>query len=282
MRKVAARRVLASVIIVVGCLLTACGQGGAVKQAVSSFTASNSVGVSPSSGSAGPASGHSSASAAVQSSAPATSASSARTSAPTAAPAPAAPAPDVSASSTTASASSTTASASSTAAPAAESSGGLSGWIWLLIALAAVVLAAAATAWLVGVRRRHSATAADWQTQLIDAYARGSALHDAMAAAETPEALGAPDATARWADIQRRADDFGQLLYTLRESARDDQERILIADVLGSLQSARSAMAAERSAGGGDDSMAGVVRDRLSWFGSALRALRRPKVRPAG
>ncbi len=145
-----------------------------------------------------------------------------------------------------------------------------------------MVVVAALTAWLIHVRRKHAATAADWQTQLIDAYAKGSALHDAMAAAETPEALGAPDSSARWADIQRRADDFGQLLYRLRESARDDQERILIADVLGSLQSTRSAMAAERSTGGLDDSMAGVVRDRLSLFGSTLRALRRPQVRPAG
>lgn len=268
-RKVAARCVLASLIIVVGCLLSACGQSGAVKQAVSSFTASTSVSVSrsapTSADAASSASGHSSAAAAAQSSAPATGPSSAGTAAPAAAPAPAA-----------------AASVPSTTAAPAASSGGLPGWIWLLIALAAVIVAAAATAWFVRVRRQHSATAADWQTQLIDAYAKGSALHDAMAAAQTPETLGAPDATARWADIQRRADDFGQLLYTLRESARDDQERILIADVLGSLQSTRSAMAAERSAGGGDDSMAGVVRDRLSFFGSTLSALRRPKVRPAG
>jgi hypothetical protein len=41
--------------------------------------------------------------------------------------------------------------------------------------------------------------------RLVDAYAQGAALYDAMSVAETPGAMVADDAGARWPDIQRRA-----------------------------------------------------------------------------
>ena len=56
-----------------------------------------------------------------------------------------------------------------------------------------------------------------------------------MAVAEAPGRLGAPDAGARWADIQRRADDLAQTLYGLRETVSDPAEQARIADVLASL-----------------------------------------------
>lgn len=129
--------------------------------------------------------------------------------------------------------------------------------------------------------RSRADAAASWQAQLVDAYAKGAALHDAMAAAEAPGALSSPDAPARWYDIQRRADDYTQLLYALRENATDEEERMRIEDVLAALQAARSAMEAERSAGPADMTMANVVRDRLSFFASALQELRGPNIRPA-
>ncbi len=116
---------------------------------------------------------------------------------------------------------------------------------------------------------------------MIDAYAKGAALHDAMATAETPGALAADNAPLRWSDIQRRADDYSQLLYGMQQTAPGDQERLAIADVLASLQAARSAMDAERAGGPPDASVSGLVRDRLSFFATALGTLRRPQVRPA-
>ena len=101
-----------------------------------------------------------------------------------------------------------------------------------------------------------------------------------MAAAEVPGALTAADAPARWYDIQRRADDYGQLLYRLRETATDEQDRMRISNVLASLQAVRSAMEAERAAPSADSSMAAAVRDRLAFFNGSLSRLRQPDARP--
>ena len=97
---------------------------------------------------------------------------------------------------------------SATAAPAAGSGTSLL-WLWILLG---AVLAAVLIAWITRMARRGSATAADWRSRLVDAYAQGSALRDAMSVAETPGGMAAADAGARWADIQRRADDLAQTL----------------------------------------------------------------------
>jgi hypothetical protein len=54
-----------------------------------------------------------------------------------------------------------------------------------------------------GVARR-SAVVTAWRSRVIDAYAQGSALYDAMSVAGSPGALDAGDAVARWSDIPRR------------------------------------------------------------------------------
>jgi hypothetical protein len=95
-----------------------------------------------------------------------------------------------------------------------------------------------------------------------------------MSVAEAPGAIGSPDAAARWADIQRRADDLTQTLYRLREAVPDDSDSARIADTLASLQAVRSAMAAERAPGGAGPQQAEVVRGRLYSFELSLRALR--------
>ena len=159
-----------------------------------------------------------------------------------------------------------------TATPTASSGSSL---LWLWILLGALVLAGL-IAWIVSASRRRSATAAGRQSRLVDAYAKGSALHDAMAVAEGPGAFAAPDPGARWADIQRRADDLAQTLYGLRESAPDDATRARLGDTLTSLQAVRSAMDAERAPGGASPMQAEVVRGRLSAFEASLRALRAP------
>ena len=167
----------------------------------------------------------------------------------------------------------TSAPAASPAASATPGTASGTGLLWLWILLGVAVLAGL-IAWIARSRRRHSAVAADWQSRLVDAYAKGSALHDAMSVAEAPGGLAAGDAGARWADIQRRADDLTQTLYALREAVPDPADQARIAEVLASLQAVRSAMDAERVPGGAGPEQAEVVRSRLFAFELSLRALR--------
>ena len=171
----------------------------------------------------------------------------------------------------TESATSPTPTTSTSAAASGSSSGTSLLWLWILLG---VLILAGLIAWIATSSRRRSASAAGWQSRLIDAYAKGSALHDAMSVAEAQGDLGAGDARARWYDIQRRADDLAQTLYTLREAAPDPEDQAAIADVLASLQGVREAMDAERAAGGARPELAEVVRRRLYAFESSLRALR--------
>jgi hypothetical protein len=159
--------------------------------------------------------------------------------------------------------------------PSAAASGSSSGtsllWLWILLG---VLILAGLIAWIVTSGRRRSAATAGWRSRLIDAYAKGSALHDAMVVAEAQGDLASSDARARWYDIQRRADDLAQTLYALREAAPDPEDQAGIGDVLASLQAVRSAMDAERAPGGARQELAEVVRRRLYAFESSLRALR--------
>ena len=162
-----------------------------------------------------------------------------------------------------------------TTSPSAAASGSSSGtsllWLWILLG---VLILAGLIAWIVTSGRRRSAATAGWRSRLIDAYAKGSALHDAMVVAEAQGDLASSDARARWYDIQRRADDLAQTLYALREAAPDPEDQAGIGDVLASLQAVRSAMDAERAPGGARQELAEVVRRRLYAFESSLRALR--------
>ena len=162
-----------------------------------------------------------------------------------------------------------------TISPSAAASGSSSGtsllWLWILLG---VLVLAGLIAWIVQSSRRRSAATAGWRSRLIDAYAKGSALHDAMVVAEAQGDLASSDARARWYDIQRRADDLAQTLYALREAAPEAEDQAAIGDVLASLQAVRSAMDAERAPGGARQELAEVVRRRLYAFESSLRALR--------
>jgi hypothetical protein len=158
--------------------------------------------------------------------------------------------------------------------PAASSSSG-SDLIWLWIVLGALVLIGIIVL-VARSGRRGPKPAEVWQVRAVDAYAKGSALHDAMQMAEAPGALVAQDAAARWADIQRRADDLGQALYAMREAAPDEDKRMRTADVLAALQSVRSVMAAERGTDVTRVPPPEMVRSRLMAFGAALQGLRAP------
>jgi hypothetical protein len=163
--------------------------------------------------------------------------------------------------------------ATGSAAPAASSGTSLI-WLWVLLG---VLVLAGLIALIARSSRRRSAAAAGWRSRLVEAYAKGSALHDAMSVAEAPGALAAADAAARWSDIQRRADDLAQTLYALREEVpQHSPDGARIADTLAALQAVRSAMDAERAPGGAGYEQAGVVRSRLASFESSLRALAAP------
>ncbi len=171
----------------------------------------------------------------------------------------------------------TTNAAEPATSPAASSGSG-SSLVWLWVVLGALVLIIV-IALIARSGRRKPAAAGAWQSRAIDAYAKGSALLDAMRMAEAPGALIAADAAARWADIQRRADDLGQALYAMREAAPDEDKRMRAADVLAALQAVRSAMAAERGPDVASVPPPEQVRGRLMSFGAALQGLREPDER---
>ena len=239
--------------LVAGCLVAGCGSGA--KSAIGSATSRAASAVSSATGGA------------------------TATPTPTVTPTPTPTTPTAEPSTETVTATETatatpTESATSTT-PSAAASGSSSGtsllWLWILLG---VLILAGLIAWIVTSGRRRSAATAGWRSRLIDAYAKGSALHDAMVVAEAQGDLASSDARARWYDIQRRADDLAQTLYALREAAPDPEDQAGIGDVLASLQAVRSAMDAERAPGGARQELAEVVRRRLYAFESSLRALR--------
>ena len=244
-----AKTLIAAVtMLAAGFLAAGCG-GGSLSSAVSTLSPSRSISFSPPSFSPGTS--------APETTAPETSASAV------------APAP----------APSSQPAAAPSQSPAASGSGSSLLWLWIVLGAVAVILVIVLIA-----RRssRRSAAAASWRSQVVDAYAKGSALYDAMTIAETPGAAATPeDASARWADIQRRTGDLTQTLYALQENAPGEMERAQVADVLASLQAVRSAMDAERAPGGAAAPQGARVHDLLASFEASLRALRSPGGQPS-
>jgi hypothetical protein len=238
MNRLAKILVPAVTVLAAGILAAGCAQGGSVRSAISSLTPSRSVSISPPTLSPG-------------------------TGTPTPATAPAASQPATSAPA-----------AAPAQSPAAHGSGSSLLWLWIVLGVLAVVLVAVLIARRSG---RRSAAAAGWRSQVVDAYAKGSALYDTMSIAESPGVQAADgDASARRADIERRTGDLIQTLYALRETAPGEEERGLVADVLASLQAVRSAMDAERAQGGAGAPQGARVHDLLLSFEASLRALRSP------
>jgi hypothetical protein len=239
-------------IIVAGCLMTGCGSS--VKSAIGSATSAAASAVSSATSGATPTVTPTPTETVTPTPTPTETTTVTATATATAAPSTA-----------------TSAAASSPGAAASGDSGTSLLWLWILLG---VLILAGLIAWIVQSGRRRSAATAGWQSKIIDAYAKGAALHDAMGVAEAQGDLGTSDARARWYDIQRRSDDLAQTLYALREAATDPGDQARIADVLAALQAVRSAMEAERAPGGAGMQQADLVRSRLAAFESSLRALR--------
>ena len=164
-------------------------------------------------------------------------------------------------------------SASATASP--NGSGSVPIWLWIVIGLAVLAVIIGVIALISRSSRRRAAVAAGWRTKVVDVYAEGSALLDAMRMADA-RGLVVRDATAdaHWSDIQRRVDDLARALYALREEAPDDESRARVADVLNALQAARSAMDSARASGVVSGPGEEIVRSRLAEFGASLSTLR--------
>jgi hypothetical protein len=163
------------------------------------------------------------------------------------------------------------------AASPAAASGSSSSLPWLWIALAAVVLIGLIV-WIARASGRRSAAASARRSAMIDTYAKGQALADAIRVADRPGVPGA-GAGGRWSGLQARADDLSRELYRLQESSSDEGERMRVEDTLGSLRALRSALADEQAAGGagGPGSPEAMqVHGRLMAFEESLRALRAP------
>jgi hypothetical protein len=165
--------------------------------------------------------------------------------------------------------------APTTAAAASPAAAGGSGssLLWLWIALAALVVIGLVV-WIARASGRRSAAAAARRSAVIETYAKGQALADAIRVADRPGAPGGG-----WAGLQARADDLSRELYRLRESSSGEEERMRVEDTLDSLRALRSAMADEQAAGGAGGSgspEAAQVHGRLMSFEESLRALRAP------
>jgi hypothetical protein len=239
--------ILVLAMLAAGCLAVGCAQAGKVKDAAASAVASKSFTVSP------PAISPS------QTPPPAPSPSESPQPTPEATTQSAAPAP----------APSSKASAASSNSPDDNPA------LWLLVVLGAILIGMVV---YLAARRsgQRSTMTAGWRSGVADASAKGWALYDAVSLAEAPEELAPGTAGARWADIERRADDLAQTLYRLRETAPDETEAARVSDVLGTLQGLRSAINSEQSPSEPGPTDHARVRSRLAFFEASLNALRRP------
>jgi hypothetical protein len=244
MRRLMPSVLLAAVLLVAGCLVAACAQS-----ARGAVTASSPSAGAPATPTAQP---------------PATPTAAS----PTAAPSTAAPTAAPSTASTT---------PSPTPSSTSGSAGGLGAnliWLWFvlgaLVLLGIILLATRSPA-----RARSSAAVANWHSRAVDAYAKGAAFDGAVRAAER-QGLFTEAASIRWADLQRRADDLTEVLYTMRETAPTEHRRVQVENAILSLRGVRDAMDAQRSSGDASPQQGGILRSRLSALESSLNALRVP------
>ena len=240
MRRVMQSALLAAVILVAGSLVTACAQS-----ALGAVTAS-----SPSA------------------SAPAT---------PTAQPSPTPTVASPTTAPTTAAPSTASTTPSATQSSSTSPSSGFGAnliWLWFvlgaLVLLGIILLATRSPG-----RARSSASVSNWHSRAVDAYARGAAFDGAVRAAERQGVL-TEAAGVHWTDLQRRADDLTEALYTMRETAPTEHRRVQVENAILSLRAVRDAMDAQRFPAGASAQQGEAVRSRLSALESSLNALRVP------
>ena len=242
MRRLMQSVLVAAVILLAGCLVTACAQ---------------------------------SARGAVAASSPSTGAPATPTAQPSATPTAASPTAAPSTASPTAAPSTASTPPSPTPTSSSSSTSGFGAnliWLWFvlgaLVLLGIILLATRSPA-----RGRPSAAAASWRPRAVDAYAKGAAFDGAVRAAER-QGVFTEAASIRWADLQRRADDLTEALYAMRETAPTEHRRVQVENAILSLRAVRDAMDAQRSPGDASPQQGGVLNSRLSALESSLNTLR--------
>jgi len=250
MRRLVQSVLLAAVIVVTGCLASACAQ------AASGATGSDSPSAS----------------------APATATAPPPTSA---SPAPSTVAPSTVFTTITPTTPATTPASSS---PASSSVSGTDLiWLWLILgalALLGIILWATRSS----SRPLDAAPAAPppgtatWRSRAADAYAQGAALDRAVRTADSQGAFAEP-AGDRWYDIRVLADDLAQKLYTMQETAPNEERRAQVGQALGSLEAVRYAVDADRTitVEDTDESQDAILQSSLLALESSLNALRVPE-----
>ena len=167
---------------------------------------------------------------------------------------------------------------SPTPSSSSGSSSGLGGnlvWLWVvlgaLVLLGIILLATRSPA-----RGRAPVAVVDnWHPRAVDVYAKGAAFDGAVRAAERQ--VGSTEAASiHWADVQRRADDLTEALYTMRETAPTEHRRVQVENAILSLRAVRDAIDAQRSPADIGPEHGAVLRSRLSTLESSLNTLRVP------
>jgi hypothetical protein len=169
----------------------------------------------------------------------------------------------------------------------ASSSGSGANLIWLWVILGAVVLLliilwatrrpSRAPAPIPGPER---SSATGWHARAADAYAQGGALDGVVRAAAREGAFIEP-AGERWYEIRSLADDLGERLYAMRETAPNAERRAEVVHALNALEAVRYAVDAEPTITVEDEGAEeeANLHSRLLALESALNTLRLPENR---
>ena len=142
-------------------------------------------------------------------------------------------------------------------------------WLWAvlggLVLVGIIVLATRSPG--------RSAAAVNWRVRAGDAYKEGGHFDSAVREGEHQGAFLDPD-SARWHDIQHRADNLTEALYILRDTARTEGRRAQVADALAALRAVRHALDAQSAPGGAAARQSGTLHSGLLALESSLNALR--------
>ena len=109
--------------------------------------------------------------------------------------------------------------------PAAEEAGAISPWIWVLLAIAAIVVALLVARMA---SRRREARA--WRSRAQAASSQGLALHDRVAA-ELAMGTAATMSSTRWSDVESSIDRLATDVNQLAATATTEPDRSVIRDV---------------------------------------------------
>ncbi len=153
-----------------------------------------------------------------------------------------------------------------TATPVGDEGGG-NGWIWLLVAGVLFLLL-----YLFAIRGRGE-KGPTWQSQVLTIYSLGATYRDALTLeVAAPSSQAAPEASARWTELEQQADELNARLHALEANPPNETAAAAVAQALAALGAVRSAARTYRTTGQVAD--AETVRTRLRSLEQAIDELR--------